>query len=124
MAFKSTAENGGVVDASINTSGRPKVDKEKKLTRREIKEKEFLALARKIKPHIADAIRESAKIMTSTNASDQNKLKASAFLFSVYKDLIGEVYEDVQDVEGEELPAADEKPTGHERPKLSLTMTG
>lgn len=124
MAFKSTAENGGVVDASINTAGRPKVDKEKKLTRREIKEREFLALARKIKPHIADAIRESAKIMTSDAASDQNKLKASAFLFSVYKELIGEVYEDVQDVNGEEFPSAGDKPTEHERPKLSLTMAG
>lgn len=92
MPFVSTANNGGVPDPNIAKTGRPKKGDEKKLTRREIKDKELLALARKIKPHISAAITESAKIMTSKEATDQNKLKASAFLFTVYRDLIKEVY--------------------------------
>lgn len=119
MPFVSTANNGGVPDPNIAKTGRPKKGDEKKLTRREIKDKELLALARKIKPHISAAITESAKIMTSKEATDQNKLKASAFLFTVYRDLIKEVYNSNV---GEEDSMDNE--VGDDTPVLSLKIVG
>lgn len=96
MGFKSREENGGEIDKKINTSGRPK-GSGKKLNRGEIKDKELLALMRKVKPHLAKAYGEVAKILNKEEASDQNKLKAAAFFDSVYRQMINEVY-DVENV--------------------------
>lgn len=92
MVFKSRRELNGDIDPSINKSGRPPVDSTKKLTRREIKEKEFLSLARKIRPHVAASIAAAVEIMKKDGATDTNKLKAAAFLLTEYQKLIKETY--------------------------------
>lgn len=90
--FKKTVN--GVVDPKINTKGRPLVEEEteKKLTNRQKRERELMVLARKFKPLQAVAIATSAKIMQNTQASDQNRLKASALIISVYQELLKDVY--------------------------------
>ena len=92
MAFQKTVN--GVVDPKINTKGRPLVEEEteKKLTNRQKRERELMVLARKFKPLQAVAIATSAKIMQNTQASDQNRLKASALIISVYQELLKDVY--------------------------------
>lgn len=90
--FKKTVN--GVVDPKINTKGRPLVEEEteKKLTNRQKRERELMVLARKFKPLQAVAIATSAKIMQNDQASDQNRLKASALIISVYQELLKDVY--------------------------------
>ena len=90
--FKKTVN--GVVDPKINTKGRPLAEEEieKKLTNRQKRERELMVLARKFKPLQAGAIATSAKIMQNTQASDQNRLKASALIISVYQELLKDVY--------------------------------
>lgn len=90
--FKKTVN--GVVDPRINTKGRPLVEEEteKKLTNRQKRERELMVLARKFKPLQAVAIATSAKIMQNDQASDQNRLKASALIISVYQELLKDVY--------------------------------
>ena len=90
--FKKTVN--GVVDPKINTKGRPLVEEEteKKLTNRQKRERELMVLARKFKPLQAVAIATSAKIMQNNQASDQNRLKASALIISVYQELLKDVY--------------------------------
>ena len=92
MVFKTRRELNGEIDPAINSKGRPPVDSTKKLTRREIKEKEFLSLARKIRPHVAASIAAAVEIMKKDEATDTNKLKAAAFLLTEYQKLIKETY--------------------------------
>lgn len=92
MVFKKREENGGEVDPNQWTKGRPK-GSGKKLSRGDIKDKELLALMRKVKPHLAKAYVEVAKILNKEEASDQNKLKAAAFFDSVYRQMVNEVYD-------------------------------
>ena len=92
MVFKTRRELNGEIDPAINSKGRPPVDSTKKLTRREIKEKEFLSLARKIRPHVAASIAAAVEIMKKDDATDTNKLKAAAFLLTEYQKLIKETY--------------------------------
>lgn len=90
MAFKSKKELNGALDPNINMQGRIKPNREK--SRREIKEGEFLSLARKIKPHLADGIMTAVRIMKREDSADASKLKSAALLISVYKELINDVY--------------------------------
>lgn len=100
MSFKSREENGGELDSRINKNGRPK-GSGKKLNRGEIRDKELIALLRKVKPHLAKSYMEVAKILNKEEASDQNKLKAAAFFDSIYRQMINDVYdvENVNEVE-------------------------
>ena len=102
MGFKSREENGGEIDKKINTAGRPK-GSGKKLNRGEIKDKELLALMRKVKPHLAKAYGEVAKILNKEEASDQNKLKAAAFFDSIYRAMLNDVYDRENTTEVEEV---------------------
>ena len=118
MAFQKTVN--GVVDPKINTKGRPLAEEvEKKLTNRQLREREFLSLARKFKPLLASAIATSGKIMQNEESSDQNRLKASALIISVYQDLIKEVYTDEGD--SSDTPAEEIQPT-NKATIFSLTM--
>ena len=92
MVFKTRRELNGEIDPAINSKGRPPADSSKKITRREIKEKEFLSLARKIRPHVAASIAAAVEIMKKDEATDTNKLKAAAFLLTEYQKLIKETY--------------------------------
>jgi len=101
MVFKATKDNGGVPDVAINRSGRIKGASE--MSRRALKDRELISLLRKIKPHMAESIMTAAKIMKSDVAADANKLKASALLISVYKELLKDAYDGDEEAEGTEI---------------------
>lgn len=90
---------------SGNPNGRPKrsgiLDKP---TNRDLKERELIMLLRKIKPHVAEAILQAAKIMKNEEASHQNQLKAATILLDNYRRLTLDVYdEEHSDEEGTEI---------------------
>lgn len=91
---------------SGNPAGRPRRDQLlDKPTNRELKERELVMLLRKIKPHVADAIVQAAKILKNEEASHQNQLKAAAMLLENYRRLSLDLYgdDDVADEEGTEV---------------------
>ena len=99
--FKKTIENGGVIDYKINVKGRPTY---KGLTNKEIREKEFLLLLRKLKPHISSAIGTAVKIMQNENSSESNRLKAASLLLQNYKEIMKDAYNpDYDQQEAEEI---------------------
>jgi len=102
MTFKKREENGGEIDPRVNTKGRPK-GSGKKLNRGEIRDKELIALLRKVKPHLAKSYMEVAKILNKEEASDQNKLKAAAFFDSIYRAMLNDVYDIENPTEVEEV---------------------
>ncbi len=113
MAFKSKAENGGVIDENINTKGRIKSNRER--SRRSIREQELINLLRKIKPHLTESITTAATIMKNKDASHMNQLKAATILLNAYKEIVNDVYDGVdKDEEGTEV-----QPTA---PVFSLTV--
>jgi hypothetical protein len=99
--FKTREENGGVIDYRIHTKGRPTY---KGLTNKEIREKEFLLLLRKLKPHISSAIGTAVKIMQNENSSEANRLKAAALILQNYKEIMKDAYDPTYDTqEAEEI---------------------
>jgi hypothetical protein len=98
MPFKSKEELAGQTDPNINTKGQFKSPN--RPTKRKIKEKEMLSLLRKLKPHVAEAVRKAAEIMGTPDASHQNQLKAAVILLDNYKQMVNEVY-DKEDDDGE-----------------------
>jgi len=112
MVFKARKDNDGNVDENINRSGRIKGASE--MSRRALKDRELISLLRKIKPHMAESIMTAAKIMKSDQAADANKLKASALLISVYKELLKDAYDGDEESEGTEIQS--------NGPVFSLTM--
>lgn len=117
MAFKSRKELNGELDQNINTLGRIKPTKA--LTKRELKDRELVQLARKIKPLMAEAIGVCAKVMRDEKATDASQLKASALLTSVYQQLIRDLYDgkDESDAEDAASPEIQEQ-----KPLFSLTV--
>ncbi len=106
MVFKATKDNGGVRDPNISSTGRPPKDSEdsKKLTRRSLKDKELMALTRKLKPHISSSIMAAANIISNKDSADANKLRAAAFLVNEYHKLIIEIYDGEEPSENEDQP--------------------
>lgn len=89
-------------DPRINRAGRPTdAEREKKMTKRELKERELLMLLRKIRPHVADSIFKAATIMKNDAAGAQNQLRAATILLDQYRRLTLDLY-DGEDVDGEE----------------------
>lgn len=78
---------------SRNNAGRPKEEDRKNASRRSLRDKELMQLARKLRPHQSAAIMEAVRIMGNKEATDANKLKAVAFLSDTYRKLITEIYE-------------------------------
>lgn len=112
--FKSKEELGGEIDPRINTKGNPDFGKKKyipeKPTNRFLREREFMSLLRKVKPHQADAIMTAVKIMKNNEASDANKLKGAALLISLYRELVSDVYDHNYDEEEAEPVQQDNSP--------------
>jgi hypothetical protein len=100
MSFIKRSENGGLIDPRISTKGRPKVDH--KPTKRELLEKERMAILRKLKPFLSQAILVASKIMNDPKAAEAPRLKACTIILDNYKELIGGVYEG-EDEDGEEI---------------------
>lgn len=103
--FKSKEELGGAIDPRINTKGNPNFGKDyikPKLTNRELREREFMSLLRKLKPHVADAIMAAVKIMNNKEAAHANQLKAATILLDQYKQVMQAVYDKDYDDEGAE----------------------
>lgn len=92
MVFKARKDNGGRVDPAINTKGRPLKGDEKTLTRREAKDKEFLTLARKLKPGAQVALKEALRILNDPNASEAGKLKAADIYLKYFQLTIDKLY--------------------------------
>lgn len=114
MVFKKREELGGMTDPNINIGGRrPKDGKE---TNRSLKERELLMLLRRIRPHVADAIMQAAKIMKNEEAAHQNQLKAATILLDNYRRLTLDLYESEDpDAEATEVQAQNQ-------PTFSLKM--
>ncbi len=114
MVFKKREELGGMTDPNINIGGRrPKEGKE---TNRSLKERELLMLLRRIRPHVADAIMQAAKIMKNEEAAHQNQLKAATILLDNYRRLTLDLYESEDpDAEATEVQAQNQ-------PTFSLKM--
>ena len=114
-------------EGSINKAGRPKEEDRKKVTRRSLRDKELMQLARKLRPHQSAAIMEAVRIMGNKEATDANKLKAVAFLSDTYRKLINEIYEgepeedDKGQVTVEDTPV-EVQPQVDNRPVFSLRM--
>jgi len=116
MVFKTRQELNGQLDPNINAEGRIKPTKA--LTKREIKDRELLSLARKVKPLMAEAIGVSAKVMRDEKASHASQLKASALLLTIYQQLVRDIYEGKEeDEEGQSHQEIQEQ-----KPIFSLTM--
>lgn len=94
---KKSGFRGG--DANINRSGRPKGIKSKTATNRELRERELLMLLRKIKPHVAEAVMQSAKILKAPDVSHMNSLKAANLLLDFYRKLTLDLYNGEDDEE-------------------------
>lgn len=80
----------------------------KKLRGRTVKEKELMALLRKVKPHIAESVMTAARIMKNPQAQHQHQLKAATILLDAYRNLVHDVHdaqeaEDYEDAGSEDL---------------------
>lgn len=116
MVFKTRQELNGQLDPDINALGRIKPTKA--LTKREIKDRELLSLARKVKPLMAEAIGVSAKVMRDEKASHASQLKASALLLTIYQQLVRDLYDGKDDTDEDQVsPEIQEQ-----KPIFSLTM--
>lgn len=112
--FKSKEELGGEIDPRINVKGNPNIGKSRyfpeKMSNRQLREREFMTLLRKVKPHQADAIMTAVRIMKNQDASDTNKLKSAALLVSLYRELVNDVYNNRYDEDGGEEIMQDNSP--------------
>lgn len=97
MVFKKRSETGEI-DSRINVAGRPKV--ERKVSRREKKDKELEGLMRKLRPHLAASIGVISDVMKGEKTSDTNKLKAAALVIAEYRKLTLDVWGNDEDSEG------------------------
>ena len=114
-------------EGSINRQGRPKEEDRKKVTRRSLRDKELMQLARKLRPHQSAAIMEAVRIMGNKEATDANKLKAVAFLSDTYRKLINEIYEgEPEEDDKGQVPVEDTpvevQPQVDNRPLFSLRV--
>jgi hypothetical protein len=76
---------------NINLKGRSK-NVEKK-SNKELRMSAMLQLTRMLRPHLGKAVMTAAKIVDNSESTDQNKLKAAAFLVGLYKDVLKECYD-------------------------------
>lgn len=104
--FKSKEELGGEIDPRINTKGNPNFGKgyipPKATTNRQLREREFMNLLRKLKPHVAEAIMAAVNIMKNKEAAHANQLKAATIILDQYKQTMQQVYDKDYDEDGAE----------------------
>ena len=122
LPFIATKENGGKRDPNISKRGRPLKGDEKTLTRREAKDKEFLTLARKLKPGAQVALKEALKILNDPNASEAGKLKAADIYLKYFQLTIDKLYAPsaADELPEEDTKVEDVQPQG--QPILSLRI--
>ena len=118
MVFKKRSETGEI-DNRINVAGRPKV--ERKVSRREKKDKELEGLMRKLRPHLAASIGVISDVMKGEKTSDTNKLKAAALVIAEYRKLTLDVWGSEEEVETEDTETEEEVDTA---PVFSLKVVG
>jgi hypothetical protein len=117
MVFKRRELLVGDTDPNINMSGRIDGRKAEPLTNREVRNREFISLIRKLKPHLSSSVKTVMEIIESEDSSDQNKLKSAALVLQIYRELIKDVYStEYDEQEGQEI-----QPTT-KAPVFSLTM--
>lgn len=114
MAFKSKAELGKV-DENIWRGGPVNPNKKGK-TRRELVQGELISLLRRFRPHLTDAIRQSTRILNSTEAADSNVLRASALILQTHQSLLKDLNALSEDDPQETVESL------KEAPKFSLKM--
>lgn len=105
MVFKKRSEDGEV-DPNINRAGRPKT--ERKVSRREQKDKELMAMMRKLKPHLAASVEVISDVMRGDKTSDTNKLKAASLVIAEYRRLVQDTWGDNDEVQDSESEAEDD----------------
>lgn len=88
--FKSKEELNGAIDPRINTDGR--AAQPNKPTKRSVKDSELLSLLRKIKPHVADAVKTAVTIMGNEKGGEMTRLRAAAMVIDLHRELLDEVY--------------------------------
>ena len=93
---------------NINLKGRSK-NVEKK-SNKELRMSAMLQLTRMLRPHLGKAVMTAARIVDNNESSDQNKLKAAAFLVGLYKDVLKECYDYRYDNEDGEKIQEDNTP--------------
>lgn len=107
MVFKRKSLNDGEVDENINLNGRIAGKKAEPLSNKDIRNREFISLIRKLKPHLVPSVKIVMSVLESEKSTDQNKLKAGALIIQLYKDLVKDVYStDYDEQEGEEIQPA------------------
>ena len=118
MVFKKTVN--GERDPNISVQGRPKT--ERKVSRREQKDKELMALMRKLKPHLAASVEVISDVMRGEKTSDTNKLKASALVISEYRKLTLDVWGSADVEQDEEEIEEQEGESSTDAPVFSLKI--
>ena len=93
---------------NINLKGRSK-NVEKK-SNKELRMSAMLQLTRMLRPHLGKAVMTAAKIVDNSESTDQNKLKAAAFLVVLYKDVLRDAYDPKYDEEEGEKIQEDNTP--------------
>ena len=91
-------------------AGRPKTARPPEQTNRSLREKHLLELVRKFRPLQTKAVQAAVKILDNAEAADANKIKASALVLTMYRDLIKEVYSKDYDEEENEDTQQDNGP--------------
>lgn len=89
---------------SGNPNGRPRtLDKEKR-TNKELRNEALLSLVRRLRPYQSKAIQAAVTILENKESNESNKLRASAMILTLYKDLLKDLYHKDYDMdEGEEM---------------------
>jgi hypothetical protein len=116
MVFK-VKQADGTIDPRININGRaPKPDTP--ITNIQVRNRELISLLRKVKPLLSVSIKTAFEIVQDEDSKDVDRLKASALIIGLYKDLVKDVYDkdyDEKEVEEEIQPV-------NKAPIFSLTM--
>ena len=119
MPFDSTkvrkAKGKAGIDPNIYNGPKTMPQDLPKLTNRELRNKEFMSLLRRLKPHLRKAVNTAIQIMDNEAAPFSVRLAASKFIVDLNKSTLNDLYSDKYDDEAGEAVQED-------APKFSLVM--
>ena len=119
MPFDSTkvrkAKGKAGIDPNIYNGPKTMPQDLPKLTNRELRNKEFMSLLRRLKPHLRKAVNTAIQIMDNDAAPFSVRLAASKFIVDLNKSTLNDLYSDKYDDEAGEAVQED-------APKFSLVM--
>ena len=119
MPFDSTkvrkAKGKAGIDPNIYNGPKTMPQDLPKLTNRELRNKEFMSLLRRLKPHLRKAVNTAIQIMDNEAAPFSVRLAASKFIVDLNKSTLNDLYSDKYDDEAGE-------PVQEDAPKFSLVM--